>query len=140
MLPRFKSLSAVALYTSDLPASENLYRLLGLQRELPAGSVETKGRLLMSFSGGDTCLVLHDDAQRQFVEVTVSVDDVRDIYFRLARDPSYTWIETPYSVGDEWRAVVRLPDDNVFTLLSTEAAGGSRPVDEVQDASPKVTS
>lgn len=121
MPPRLKRLSAVAVYTPDLSASEELYRLLGLRAVAPAStSAQPQGRLVMRFSEGETQLILHNDTQRQFVELTVSVEDVRNLYSHWARDPSYRWIETPHCAADEWKAVVRLPDDNVFTLLSGE--------------------
>ena len=134
MPPGFIKLSEVAIYTPDLRASAELYRFLGLQQETPAEEPEPTYSQVIRFSQGETRLVLHDDAQRQFVEVTVSVEDVPTFYAQLARDPSYVWIETPRRVAGEWRAVVRLPDENVFTLASPSR----EPVPPAEETAPRV--
>jgi catechol 2,3-dioxygenase-like lactoylglutathione lyase family enzyme len=120
--PKLTRVSAIAIYTPDIEAARRLYLELGLRT-----ADDSADQLVMNFRGGDTQLILHSDRDRQFVELVVAVDDVPELYSQLARSPDYTWIRTPHRSAGEWRAVVRLPDDNVFTLRSVdEAAHPSR--------------
>lgn len=132
MPPGFESLGSIAIYTPDLGRSLATYLALGLRphdgepAQLPS---EGPTRVSLRFPRSDAVLVLHCDPQRQFVELNVDVDDVGGLYERLARDPDYTWLETPHADAGGWRAVVRLPDDNVFTLRSTRSVAAA-PVSE----------
>lgn len=118
MLPSFKNLGSIAIYTPDLQRALDVYRELGLESEPVAeeGPVRTNRGLTLCFANGDARLVLHDDPQRQSVEVTIRVDDVPHLYEQLAHHPDYVWLETPHHDASGWTAVLRLPDDNVYRL------------------------
>ncbi len=123
MHPRFKALSSISVYVPDLQQALDAYLALGLEPCAPFdGASADAAKVELRFPDGGAGLTLHSDPQRQFVELSVRVDDVHEAYRRLARQPDHTWLETPTRDGAGWRAVVRLPDDNVFTLRSTNDA------------------
>ena len=120
MLPVFKKLVAVSIYTPDPEGARGLYLGLGLE-PLKDPTFGEQDSLALRFQNGEACLILHDDRQRQFTEIVVSVEDLPATYDRLARNSDYIWLETPYVTAGSWKAVVKLPDDNVFTLLGPVA-------------------
>lgn len=119
MLPSFDELRTVALYAPDLQRAVTVYEAFGLEVGRPAQAADTGSEAVtLRFPKGGTELTLHSDPQRQFIELQARVGDVRAAYRQLLQQPDLVWLELPHRIGDDWRAVVRLPDENVFTLLS----------------------
>lgn len=115
-------IEAVNVYSENPAESVRLYQGLGL--ELLWTTVEERGagfsfyRFGMRFPGGGPELVLHNNPQEQFLYPTVAVEDTRQAYQQLSRDPGYLWFESPHPSQRGCEALVRTPDGNVLSLLS----------------------
>ncbi|WP_276956407.1 VOC family protein [Allomeiothermus silvanus] len=121
-----KYLSRVSLYTPDLEPALEFYRSLGLEprRELPARKGHRAVELGFSGSPGQAsseaaCLILHDDPRRQFTDLEIEVEDVRELYKTLKLNPAILWLELPGEGADGWRATLRGPDGNVLHIHSS---------------------
>lgn len=116
-----KYLSRISLYTPDLEPALEFYRSLGLEPrgELPA----RKGHRAVELGfprgeAGAACLILHDDPRRQFTDLEIEVEDVRELYKTLKLNPAILWLELPHPSGEGWRATLRGPDGNVLHIHS----------------------
>jgi catechol 2,3-dioxygenase-like lactoylglutathione lyase family enzyme len=129
-----RNVHAVAIYTPELEEAVAFYQKLGLERSWVECDREGHWqRVGLRFPHGGPELVLHDDAARQFTEMTLCVDDLQRFYLGFAHHPDFMWLEPPNSGEHPSTAFVRLPDGNVCRLTespssrsSQTAAGASR--------------
>lgn len=113
----FKNVHSIAVYAADLGSAVTMYSGLGLE---PSWREETQrgSRIGLRYPQGGPEFILHDNAERQFPELTVAVEDLCGLYKKLQRDPGYLWFEPPHPTKQGCAAFVRTPDGNVLSLLS----------------------
>ncbi len=118
----FQKLECVCLYTTDIAASLAFYAGLGLELAWRIERVSDSGvassLVGLKFPRADSSeLVLSDNADVNFTEVEIHVDDVRGTYAALSANPQVTWIRTPFATESGHVAVMEAPDKNVFVLV-----------------------
>jgi len=118
----FQKLECVCLYTADIAASLAFYAGLGLEQAWRIERVSASGvpssLIGLKFPRADSSeLVLSDNAEVNFTEVEIQVDDVRGAHEALRANPQVTWIRTPFATESGHVAVMEAPDKNVFVLV-----------------------
>lgn len=120
----FQKLECVCLYTADIAASLAFYTGLGLEQawriERVSGSGVASSLVGLKFPRADSSeLVLSDNAEVNFTELEIHVDDVRETYAALSANPQVEWIRTPFATESGHVAVMEAPDKNVFVLVGS---------------------
>jgi catechol 2,3-dioxygenase-like lactoylglutathione lyase family enzyme len=118
-MKHFEQIKRLHLYVPDVEAALSFYQSLGLELETVQQCKTTKTTFaVLHFPGESTGLCLHDDPQRQFVDVEVWVASVNDVYQTLSQNPAIHWLQTPHKTAAGWRGGMRSPDGNVWVLVS----------------------
>jgi hypothetical protein len=122
-----RNVHAVTLYTPELGRAVAFYQALGLERSwVECDGEERWQRVGLRFPQGGPELVLHDDATRQFTEMTLAVDDLQGFYQSLVHHAEVMWFEPPSTSELSHTAFVRMPDGNVCRLVHFPSRPSSR--------------
>jgi hypothetical protein len=117
-LKKFLQIARVQIYVPNFELAVGVYRQMGLEVEsVGLAPRHSHHWASLRFPGGGAALCLHDDPQRQYVDMEVEVADVRGVYQELSQHPEMRWLQTPTPSPSGWRAVVRTPDQNVWVLV-----------------------
>ena len=117
-----RKIECVCIFTRDVVASEAFYLSLGLkrgwiiERSKPDGSTWTLVGLKFPDGAGSE-LVLSDNADNDFTEIELAVDDVQATFAALRGNTAIQWIREPFATESGHVAVMEAPDGNVFVLV-----------------------
>lgn len=109
--PGFDRVERIVLRVPNVEAAAKFYsEQLGLKldRRQPRAAA-------LKFANGSTELIVHDDRQHGDIEVVIGVKDVRALRDR-ADALQLTFLTPPAPSGNGWRATVRDPFGNVWTI------------------------
>ncbi|WP_052351896.1 VOC family protein [Deinococcus pimensis] len=124
-----RKITRIMLYAPDLEVAQRYYEALGFQLLGRGITVNRQPLIELAFETTGTRLALHTDLLLQYPDIEVEVNDVRDTYRALSRDPNVTWLREP-TLGDAGcTATVRGPDGNLLVLTSpvdSESLGRAR--------------
>ena len=107
----FDRVERIVLRVANVEAAAKFYsETLGLHldRRQPRAAA-------LKFAGGTTELIVHDDRQHGDIEVVIGVSDVRALRDQ-AEALQLTFLSPPAPSAHGWRATVRDPFGNVWTL------------------------
>lgn len=114
----FLRIARVQVYVPNMDDALEMYQQMGCEVEaVGLTSGDDRRWASVRFARGGAALCLHDDPQRQFVDLEVEVADVRQVYEDSGQHPEWRWLQTPTRSPTGWRAVLRTPDQNVWVLV-----------------------
>ena len=117
-----RKIECVCVPTRNVAESAAFYISLGLQqawtieRPLPDGRLWTLTGLKFPDAASSE-LVLSDNPDVNFTEIELAVDDVRESFAEMRKNPAVTWIREPFATESGHVGVLEAPDGNVFVLV-----------------------